>query len=97
MRDRDLVVRGRDSPWMAKTWPRLHQNKAWWCALFWCLPCFQGEWGTRVARPRTVFGFVSTARLETCENIVRIGLAFWGSLAGRAWARLRSMAQARKK
>ena len=28
VRDRDLVVRGRDSPWMAKTWPRLHQNKA---------------------------------------------------------------------
>ena len=34
--------------------------------------------GIRVARPRTVFGFVSPARLETCENIVRIGLAFLG-------------------
>jgi hypothetical protein len=28
VRDRDLVVRGRDLPWMAKTWPQLHQNKA---------------------------------------------------------------------
>ena len=74
----ELVVRGRDSPWLAKTGRGSTTIKPWRFALLWCLPCFQGEWGTRVARPRTVFGFVSTARLETCENIVRIGLAFFG-------------------
>jgi hypothetical protein len=35
-------------------------------------------------------GFVSTARLETCENIVRVSLAFLVAPAGRAWARLAS-------
>ena len=74
----ELVVRGRDSPWLAKTGRGSTTIKPWRFALLWCLPCFQGEWGTRVARPRTVFGFVSTARLETCENIVRVGLAFFG-------------------
>ena len=46
MRDWSLAVRGQDSPWMAKTWPRLHQNKACGFALLWCLLCFQEEWGT---------------------------------------------------
>ena len=28
VRDRDLVVRGRDSPWLAKTWPRLSTKRS---------------------------------------------------------------------
>jgi hypothetical protein len=29
------------------------------------------------------YGFVSPARIETCENIVRAGLAVFGGCAGR--------------
>ena len=48
---------------------------------------------TAVRDTTVAHGIVSPARIETCENIVRIGLAFFGAaLAGRAWARLRSMA-----
>ena len=45
-------------------------------------------------------GFVLTARLETCENVVRVGLAFfwprWPAGPGLG-PRLRSTAQVRKK
>ena len=73
MGDRDLVV---PQPGLARC--LLHNKALMVCFIVVLAVCFQGEWGTRVARPRTVFGFVSTARLETCENIVRVGLAFLG-------------------
>ena len=45
--DRDLVVRGRDSPWLAKTWPRLHQNKALEARLIMVIAAFSGGMGNQ--------------------------------------------------
>ena len=87
MRDRNLAVRGRDSPWMTKTWPRLHQNKALEVCFIMVPAVFSGGMGnqgsqaphgfsaeiTTVHCGHSVSDIKTADLLEACEHLDCLG------------------------